>query len=238
MDLNDFLMTVGKVPENQIKYYLIWISKYSAYKNQFQQDNLQDYLDSISENYKDWQVIQAQKAVNMYKYYLAAYSIGKKDIVVKTPISWNEVEAKLKESCKFQHKSYSTEKTCLYWVRTFGRYLENKEPGAVSEIEVKNFLTYLAVQKGLAGSTQKQAFIAILYFFRNVLFKEISNLNDVVRSSSNKKLPIVLTKDEIQLILDQMKGIYKIMIELIYGGGLRLSECLSPTYYYRRNHSR
>jgi integron integrase len=105
--------------------------------------------------------------------------------------------------------------------------LENKEPDAVSEIDVKNFLTYLAVQKGLSSSTQKQAFIALLYLFRNVLFKEISNLNGVIRSSNYKKLPLVLTKDEILLILQQMQGIYRIMIELIYGGGLRLSECLS-----------
>ena len=107
MDFNNFLLTAGKVPENQIKYYLIWISKYNTFKKRFQQDNLQDYLDSILEKYKDWQVIQAQKAVNMYKYYLAAHSKEKKDIVVKTPISWNEVEAKLKESCKFQYKSYT-----------------------------------------------------------------------------------------------------------------------------------
>ena len=62
MDMNDFLMTVGKVPKNQIKYYLIWISKYNTFKKRFQQDNFQDFLDSLSENYKDWQVIQAHVA--------------------------------------------------------------------------------------------------------------------------------------------------------------------------------
>ena len=108
MDFNNFLLTAGKVPENQIKYYLIWISKYNTFKKRFQQENIQDYLDSLSENYKDWQVIQAQKAVNMYRYYIAVHSKENKDIAMKTPISWNEVESKLKESCKFQYKAYST----------------------------------------------------------------------------------------------------------------------------------
>ncbi|MCK5197892.1 MAG: tyrosine-type recombinase/integrase [Spirochaetales bacterium] len=72
-----------------------------------------------------------------------------------------------------------------------------------------------------------QAFIALLYLFRNVLFKEILNLNGVVRSSPYKKLPLVLTKNEISLILQEMNGTYKTMVEIIYGGGLRLSECFS-----------
>ena len=134
---------------------------------------------------------------------------------------------KFRESCKFQHKSYSIERSYLHWVQTFGGYLEKKDPDEVSETDVKNFLTYLAVQRGLAASTQKQAFIALLYLFRNILFKKISNLTDVVRSSHYKKLPLVLSKIEIQSIIAHMNGIYKTMVEIIYGGGLRLSECLS-----------
>ncbi len=227
MDLKDYLLNAGKVPQRQLKYYLIWISKYNGYCKRYPQNNLQDYMDFLAENYNDWQVVQAGKAVNLYKYYLAVHSDKKETVAVKIPVSWTEIEDKVKEACKFQYKSYSTEKSYLYWIRTFGKYLENKEPDTVSELDVKNFLTYLAVQRKLASSTQKQAFIALLFLFRNVLFKEITNLNDVIRSSQYRKLPLVLSKDEVQLILKQMKGTYKIMAELTYGGGLRLSECLS-----------
>ena len=183
MDLKDYLLNAGKVPQRQLKYYLIWISKYNGYCKRYPQNNLPDYLDSLSDKYQDWQVVQAGKAVNLYKYYLAVHSDRKEIPAVEIPVSWIEREEKIRGSCKFQYKSYSTEKSYIYWIRTFGRYLDNKEPDTVSELDVKNFLTYLTVQRKLAASTQKQAFIALLFFFRNVLFKKISNLNDVVRSS-------------------------------------------------------
>ena len=227
MELDDFLLLVGKVPNKHKKYYLIWISRYNTYKKRYPRNNDQDFYDSLSKEHTDWQVIQAHKAVDLYKYYLSSHTNHRREPILAVPVSWDNVELKIKETCKSQYKSYSTERSYLHWVRTFSRYLEKKMPDAVSELDVKNFLTYLAVQKGLAASTQKQAFIALLYLFRNVLYKEISNLNGVVRSSQYKKLPLVLAKDEILLILEQMNGIYKTMTEIIYGGGLRLSECLS-----------
>jgi len=227
MELENFLITTGKVPNKQKKYYLIWISKYTTYKKINIQNSDQDYFDFLSEKYQEWQIIQAQKAINLYKYYLNSQTNRKDKLVVSAPDSWDIVEEKIKESCKIQYKSYSTEKSYLHWTRTFRKYLNNKKPETVSELDLKNFLTYLAVQKGLAASTQKQSFIALLFLFRNVLFKEITNLNGVIRSTQHKKLPLVLAQEEIVLILDQMDGIYKIMVEIIYGGGLRLSECLS-----------
>ena len=156
MDLNDYMLNAGKVPQNRLKYYLIWISKYNGYCKRYPQNNLQDYLDSLSEKYEDWQVVQAGKAVNLYKYYLAVHSDRKETPAVEIPVSWIEIEAKVKEACKFQYKSYSTEKSYLYWIRTFGKYLDNRGSDTLSEIDVKNFLTYLAVQRRLAASTQKQ----------------------------------------------------------------------------------
>ena len=70
MDLKDYMLNAGKVPQRQLKYYLIWISKYNGYSKRYPQNDLQDYLDSLSEKYEDWQVVQAGKAVNLYKYYL------------------------------------------------------------------------------------------------------------------------------------------------------------------------
>ena len=227
MDFEDFLISVGKVPKIQIKYYLIWVSNYNSYFLHHKGCNIRDFLDSLKSVYQEWQVEQAGKAINLYKYYKNTCIDELPEKLNTSPSNWYDVRNKIKESCKYQHKSYSTEKSYLYWIKTFEKYLNGKNPDELYESDVKNFLTFLAVQKGIADSTQKQAFIAVLYLFRNVLFKEISNLNNVIKSSKYKKLPLVLSKTEISLILDQMHGIYKTMTEMIYGGGLRLSECLS-----------
>ena len=214
-----------KFRKNQIKYYCIWVSRYNAYKKSFKDNNIQDFIDSLSD-YQDWQTRQAYRAVNLYNYYITE---GKKDNKAPAqiiPSSWIEIEDQVRKCCRVQYKSYSTEKTYIYWIRLFGDYLDRKNPENITETDVKNFLTFLAVQKGLALSTQKQSFIAMLFLFRNVLFREISNLDNVVKGSGFKKLPIVLSREEIKLIIGVLDGNFRTMVELIYGGGLRLSECL------------
>ena len=106
MELNDYMLNAGKVTKNQLKYYLIWISKYNGYRKRYPQHDLQDYLDFLSEKYKDWQVVQAGKAINLYKYYIAVHSDKKETVAVKIPVSWTEIEAKVKESCKYQYRPY------------------------------------------------------------------------------------------------------------------------------------
>ena len=83
------------------------------------------------------------------------------------------------------------------------------------------------MEHSVAVSTQKQAFNAILFLFRHILDKQIHNLDSVVRSKVKRRLPLVLSQSEISEIIRRMKHPYRLMTEIIYGGGLRLSECLS-----------
>ncbi len=83
------------------------------------------------------------------------------------------------------------------------------------------------MEHSVAISTQKQAFNAILFLFRHILDKQIDNLDSVVRSKVKRRLPLVLSQREIYEIIRRMKHPYRLMTEIIYGGGLRLSECLS-----------
>ncbi len=106
------------------------------------------------------------------------------------------------------------------------RFLNGASPFSINEKHVKNFLTYLAVERHVAPSTQNQAFNAILFLFRHVLDKDIDGLNDVVRSKKMRRLPVVLTKHEVSRLLDNMSGINLLMAQIIYGGGLRLQECV------------
>jgi integron integrase len=227
MDFKDFLTKTEKIQDNQIIHYLKWISIYKGYIKQFPKNSKSDFLNNLSVKYVNWQVQQANKAIILYKNYETLDISDKDDSTGNAKSLWFFVERKISESCKIQFKSYSTEKSYLYWIKSFCRYLNYKDPDTISEEDVKNFLTYLAVEKGISDSTQKQAFIALLYLFRNVLFKKITNLNNVIRSTQYKKFPVVLSQKEISSIFCHLSGVYKTMAMIIYGGGLRLSECLS-----------
>lgn len=132
----------------------------------------------------------------------------------------------MKEELRLQNKSLQTEHSYIHWVKRFGKYTCYKIPGSVNQDDVKAFLTYLAVERSVALSTQKQAFNAILFLFRHILDKKILNLESVTRSKVKRRLPLVLSQDEIAVILKQLQNPYRLMAAIIYGGGLRLSECL------------
>lgn len=90
--------------------------------------------------------------------------------------------------------------------------------------EIEGFLTYLAVEKNVAASTQNQAFSALLFLYQKVLEIELRRI-DAKRATRPPRLPVVLSVDEIRDVLDGIEGFYRIMAELMYGSGLRLLEC-------------
>jgi len=112
------------------------------------------------------------------------------------------------------------------WVRQFYHFAKGRPPYSLESKDVKDFMTYLAVERNVAISTQNQAFNAILFLFRYILDKNIDNISDAVRAKGNRRLPVVLTKPEIGRLFDQMSGINLLMAKVVYGCGLRLRECL------------
>jgi integron integrase len=135
-----------------------------------------------------------------------------------------------RESLRLKHRSYQTEKTYLQWLRRFldftaGRGGISRE--AIDQEDVKRYLSFLAVRKGVAASTQRQAFNALLFFFRHCLDKEISDLRAVVTAVPKKRLPVVLSRKEVAAVIGKLTGVHRLMAEIIYGAGLRLNECLS-----------
>ncbi len=227
MTINVFLLDTCRVPGKKLKFYLYWIGRYNNYINNNSGNNLNQFLGSLTGQAEDWQILQAQKAILYFFRYQKIHSKHEIKTDLSSIDSWDTLLIKVKESCRFQHKSYNTEKAYLHWIRAFSNFMKQCDPSHLSENNVKDYLTYLAVERGLSSSTQKQAFIAILFLFRNALFKEITNLDNVIRAHSGKKLPLVLSRKEIKTIFGNMDGISRIMVELIYGGGLRLTECLS-----------
>jgi integron integrase len=96
----------------------------------------------------------------------------------------------------------------------------------MGEAEINAFLTHLAVERGVSASTQNQALNAILFLYRHVLGRNLGLLGDVVRAKRTRKLPVVLSGEEVARLLDHLEGVPKIVATLLYGSGLRLMECL------------
>ena len=91
--------------------------------------------------------------------------------------------------------------------------------------EITQFLTSLAVQRKVAAATQNQALSALLFLYREVLEQEVPWLDSVVRAKRPRRLPVVLTRDEIRAVLGQLNGVPRLMALLLYGAGLRVLEC-------------
>ncbi len=114
----------------------------------------------------------------------------------------------------------------VYWVKRFIYFHNVRHPAQVAEPEINAFLTHLAVKERVSASTQTQALSALLFLYRYVLGKEIGILEGLIRARKPRRLPVVLTKDETRAVIAELDGQCRLMAGLMYGGGLRVMECL------------
>ena len=123
-----------------------------------------------------------------------------------------------------RHLARRTEKTYVGWIRRYILFHGKRHPKEMGEVEVNAFLTHLAVDRGVSASTQNQALNAILFLYRHVLGRDLGLLGDVVRAKRTRKLPVVLSGEEVARLLDRLEGVPRIVATLLYGSGLRLME--------------
>lgn len=142
----------------------------------------------------------------------------------KSP-AWDQAIEILSAEIKVRHYSRKTLKTYADWGRKFQRYLSDKTPEELSSLDVKEYLTHLAVNQRVASSTQNQAFNALLFLFRHVLKKDFGDQRDVPRAKKSKYIPVVLSR--LDTIISHIEYPFDIVVSLLYGCGLRLFECLS-----------
>jgi integron integrase len=133
---------------------------------------------------------------------------------------------RMRRALRSRHYSRRTEQTCCQWVRRFICFHGVRHPGEMAEPEINAFLTHLAVEQNVSASTQNQALSGILFLYRHVLGRELGDLGDVIRARKPKRLPVVLTRDEVKAVLSRLDGDKRRMAGLMYGAGLRLMECL------------
>jgi integron integrase len=127
---------------------------------------------------------------------------------------------------KARHYSRKTLKAYAGWSRKFQIYLKNKPPQELSADDVKSYLTHLAVQCKVSASTQNQAFNSLLFLFRNVLKRDFGDHKDIPRAKRSSYIPVVLTRQEIDSVLQHLTPPSDLVVKLLYGCGLRLFECL------------
>jgi site-specific recombinase XerD len=135
----------------------------------------------------------------------------------------------VRERVRYLHYSLKTEKAYLYWIRFFIRWCATqsgvmRHPRDLGVIEVEAFLSMLANERKVSASTHNQALSALLFLYREVLVIDLPWLNNIGRPQQTKRIPSVLTKDEVAVLLAQLDGVAALLARLLYGTGMRLME--------------
>ena len=131
----------------------------------------------------------------------------------------------LRADMRLRGYSLKTEKSYLSWIRQFIYFHKKRHPNDMGAEEVKAFLSWLANERHVAVNTQKVALNALVYLYHKALNQELGDLNFSL-ATKQRSLPVVLSPEEVQRILNELTGRNKLIIELLYGSGLRVSEAL------------
>lgn len=138
----------------------------------------------------------------------------------------SETLRRIRNLVRQRNYSIRTEQTYLEWCGRFLHFHGCVSPEGLGAESVKVYMSFLALKKQVAVSTQRQALNSIMFMFKQVCERELGEFGDFVRSRRRKRLPVVLTVDETRSLLGQMKGMRALMAGLMYGSGLRLMECV------------
>ena len=132
----------------------------------------------------------------------------------------------VRDTVRLKHYSIRTEESYIGWVRRFILFHGKQHPRDLGPAHVRDFLTHLAVAEEVTASTQNQVLNAIVFLYRHVLQTDLDDCSGFERAKTPRKKPVVLTRDEVDRLISAMDGQFRLMALLLYGGGLRLMDCL------------
>ncbi len=221
-----------------LRYYLDFCLKY--HHESANKDSLALFVQKLKDkNQTEQQRKQAIDAVSIY------YKIKKSDqdksqtlknknenistkktVLKSTNADWSSVYINLISEIKLRHYSPRTLEAYRGWVRQLQGFTKSKAPQLLSSKDVKEFLTYLAVKRKVSASSQNQAFNALLFFYRHVIKTEFGEIKDIPRAKRKPYIPAVLSREEVDAIITRLRYPYNLVVKLLYGCGLRLSECI------------
>lgn len=132
---------------------------------------------------------------------------------------------RMRDILRVKHYSIRTEQTYVNWAKRYILFHDKRHPKDMGSQEIAAFLTHLAVDRNVAASTQNQALCALLFLYNEVLHIDVGPV-DAIRAKKPKRLPTVLTRDEVERVIAAVTGPNRLVVKLLYGSGLRLIECL------------
>jgi len=237
------------IPPQRSGYYVRWVREFIDFQPETKlrdrsATDIETFLKFLAEQAgaADWQAKQAAYALRLlYEQFLPNYRPDAPDGQPKVAESKTfrdrilpgEAERRhgallqqLRTVVRELHYSYKTETAYLEWVRRFLAFHDYADPRQLAPATaVREYLDYLAGVRYVAASTQNQALSALVFLYGQVLRVPVGDLGDFQRAKRPRRVPEVMTRSEVQSLLDQLAGTTKLMALLMYGGGLRLNEC-------------
>ena len=131
----------------------------------------------------------------------------------------------VRQAIRSKHYSIRTEEAYVGWIKRFIFFHGKRHPKEMGRPEIEAFLSHLAVEQKVSASTQNQALNALLFLYRDILKQPFDGL-DCTRAKRPQKMPVVLTKSEIQRLFNAMEGTSRLLARLLYGTGMRLMEAI------------
>jgi integrase len=131
----------------------------------------------------------------------------------------------VRQTIRTRHDSDNTQEAYVGWIKRFIFFHNKRHPTEMAEAEIALFLSRLATESNVSSSTQNQALNALLFLYKEVLDKKIGLIQGIVRAKRSRRLPVVLTKEEVKRVLSGITGAPWLMAMLLYGAGVRLMEC-------------
>lgn len=233
----EYLLRADLVPEKQAPFYVKWVRQFLRFRTDAQalEDRLDGFLEELHRSafWSEWHIKQAERAVRTYFVNFLEVTDWKRRPTQEVRDAEGRVDVlpaleALRTRLRVRHYSYRTEATYVDWARRFIAYaaeVQQTPRPLMDSSGVRDYLAHLALQRRVSGSTQNQAFNALLFFFREVLDIELDEMASGVRAKLGDRLPVVLSVPETQALFGALGGSSRLMAYVIYGGGLRVSEC-------------
>ncbi|MBL8027525.1 MAG: integron integrase [Fibrobacteres bacterium] len=217
-----------------------WVEEYLAFVRREGNSNPQEvtslFLEDLRLKGKNSYCIK--KAEEALKYYYQFKGCGNLEIEKKPenvvdkpqssscPLGWYDVEKIVGSSLDVRRYSERTKRNYLYWLKKFIEFVKPKLPLETESTDARKYIEMIAGEGGVSASTQNQAFNALLFVFRTGLKKPYAGMSGIRMAKRSITLPSALSKDSVKQLIDNLKTPYKLIGQLMYGCGLRLSEVL------------
>lgn len=237
-EFQEFLISNKLAPERHAPFLAMWADKFLRFCENQCDANIElviaQFLKSLEsrDEIKDWQVKQAEQAVRLYLNHYngnPGLSAAKETAPPDADLAeCSKLLEEMKRLIRLKHFAYNTELTYLDWVQRFLAFVRETTgtdaPAVLTSDHARNYLSHLAITRRVSSSTQNQALCALVFLFREVLGRELGDISGMIWAKRGKKLPVVLTPDEMKSLLRHIEGTPRLTALLLYGSGLRLME--------------